>query len=64
MKKYDYVCRDCRTPVLTDAWASWDVDKQEYVLENVFDMEYCYECEGETSSIEVEINKEKRNVYK
>ena len=57
MKKYDYVCRDCHSPVVVDAYAQWDVETQDYILVSTFDHEYCRTCDGETHSIEIEINK-------
>jgi hypothetical protein len=43
------VCGTCGSERVTiDAWASWDVDKQDWVLDDIFDNEYCHDCEGET----------------
>lgn len=40
------VCGTCgSTEVVRDAWAAWDEDTQQWVLENVFDEAYCHECE-------------------
>jgi len=50
MAKVDYVCTSCGEPVLKDAWASWDTEKQEWVLETVFDQAFCSTCDGETSA--------------
>lgn len=48
------VCHHCGgTNVVVDAWATWDEDAQEWVLDNVFDYEYCTDCEGETTIIGV-----------
>lgn len=38
--------------VKRDAWASWDPDIQEWVLEQVFDAGHCDDCDGETSLTE------------
>lgn len=44
------VCTQCGSDdVLADAYAWWDVDKQEWALSNTFDNSYCEDCEGECS---------------
>lgn len=49
MNRVRKVCGTCGSERVTiDAWAAWDVDKQEWVLDDFFDAEYCHECEGET----------------
>ncbi len=49
------VCRECGSEdVVRDAWAQWDPDKQDWVLENVFDAAFCNNCEGECSIDEKE----------
>ncbi len=53
--KRQMTCAHCGGDnVERDAWASWDIDKQEWVLENVFDYAYCQDCESETSINETE----------
>ncbi len=43
-------CKTCGGQnVKRDAWASWDPDIQEWVLEQVFDAGHCDDCGGETS---------------
>lgn len=43
------VCKYCGSyDVRRDAWAAWDYDSQQWVLEETFDNEYCKDCEGET----------------
>ena len=52
MKK---VCKHCGSEnVVKDAWAEWDEDKQEWVLQQVFDYDYCTDCEGDTTIIDKE----------
>lgn len=47
------VCANCGSEaVVKDAWASWDETKQEYVLDDIFDYEFCKDCDGETTIIE------------
>ena len=50
MAKIDYVCTKCGEPVLKDAWASWDTETQQWVLETVFDQAFCSNCDGETKA--------------
>lgn len=46
-------CKTCGGQnVKRDAWASWDPDTQEWVLEQVFDAGHCDDCDGETSLTE------------
>lgn len=48
-------CSHCGSEqVLLDAWAEWDVQQQEWVLQNVFQQAYCETCDGETTINEVE----------
>ena len=40
------VCSWCGSAdVSRDAWASWDIDRQEWVLGAVFDDGFCHACE-------------------
>lgn len=44
------VCQECgSTEVVKDAWAEWDEETQEWVLQNVFDMGYCQNCESSSN---------------
>ena len=44
------VCERCGSDnVRVDAWACWDVEKQDWVLEETFPDEFCGECDGETT---------------
>lgn len=55
-KRIAIVCGTCGSDeVSRDAWADWDVDKQNWVLGTVFDYGHCHKCEGESSLIEVEL---------
>ena len=57
MTKVKKVCSHCGSEnVAADAWASWDVYKQEWVLYDVFDYEFCKTCEGETTIVDEEID--------
>jgi hypothetical protein len=56
MSKVIKVCKTCGSEnVLKDAWAKFNPEIQEWVLENIFDNEYCEECENETTIIDKEI---------
>lgn len=49
MKK---VCKHCGSEnVVKDAWASWD--GEQWVLEDFFDDEFCKDCDGETTIIDL-----------
>lgn len=44
------ICNRCGSnAVLLDAYAEWDMEKQDWVLQNVFQDAVCEDCEGETS---------------
>lgn len=44
------ICNNCGSAnVVTDAWACWDEDAQEWVLDEVFEYEYCCNCEQDIS---------------
>lgn len=50
------ICNACESEeVFRDAYASWDVEAQTWILSNVYDQAYCNSCEGECSIREVEI---------
>jgi hypothetical protein len=51
--KMQMLCDACGSDrVVRDAWASWDVDAQDWQLENVFDDAFCQTCETETRLVE------------
>lgn len=58
--KVKMVCSECgSSDVLADAYAEWDVDAQDWVVQNVFDKgAYCNKCDGETRLEEVELTTE------
>lgn len=56
MSKYKKVCRYCGSEDLNfDAFVQWDVEKQDYIIENIYDDVYCCNCEGSTTEIDKEI---------
>ena len=55
-KRIAIICGTCGSDeVSRDAWASWDMDKQEWALGSVFDQGFCHRCECESRLIEVEL---------
>lgn len=55
-KRISYVCRHCgSSAVFMDAWAAWDADKQDWVLDHTSTTEFCNDCYAETRLIEVEL---------
>ncbi len=62
MKKVKVVCDDCGGDdcILMDAFAEWDVEKQDWVLQNTFDNSWCRDCDCETNFTYVEIDNGKK----
>lgn len=57
--KVKKVCANCGSDnVVTDAWVSWDIDSQQWVIDDIFDNDYCKSCEGETTIQDEEIEDE------
>ena len=53
--KIKKVCSDCgSTDVKLDAWAIWDYEKQEWILDDVFPNSWCEACEGSCTINDVE----------
>lgn len=54
------VCSECGgVNVLADAFAEWDEEKQEWVLQDVFDKNsFCTDCDGTVSIIDAPITNE------
>jgi hypothetical protein len=47
-EKVNFVCSKCGSDRVTnDAWARWDIGKQEWILAEQFDADYCDDCEEE-----------------
>lgn len=55
MSKVRKVCKECGSEnVVSDGWVGWNVETQDWdTVENVFDMEYCKDCEGETTIVDI-----------
>lgn len=44
------VCSTCGSDlVVCDAWAAWDEESQEWVLDDVFQYEFCIACQCDTT---------------
>lgn len=49
------ICNHCGSEnVWVDANADWDTEAQEWVVCNIFDAEWCNDCDGETTIIDKE----------
>ncbi len=54
--RIDIVCGECGgNDVSRDAWASRDIDAQDWELGAVFDYGHCHDCDGEGRLVEVEL---------
>ena len=50
MKKINYVCTECGSDaVLNDAYAEWNVERQEFELSSTYNAWICEDCDGETN---------------
>lgn len=49
MTRVKMVCRECGSEdVLADAYAEWNVELQQWEVQNVFDKgSFCQQCDGE-----------------
>ena len=60
-KKIKKVCSLCGSEdVLIDAYAQWDVEKQDFVLNCTFELSFCFcnACERDCEIIDVEVKDE------
>ncbi len=54
MKK---ICKECGSEnVVMDAWVKWNPEKDDWEIDTVHDNAFCYDCEGETTIVDVEID--------
>lgn len=58
MSKVRQVCSTCGSEdVVCDAYASWDFEKQKWVLHQTYDKgAHCENCEGECRIVEKEVS--------
>jgi hypothetical protein len=55
-KRIAIVCGTCGSDeVSRDAWADWDIGRQEWALRTVFDQGFCHRCDCESRLIDVEL---------
>ncbi len=49
MARIKYICRVCKSDdVGRDAWTQWDVESQQWQVQNLMSESFCFRCEGET----------------
>ncbi len=54
-KKIDKVCTNCGGSVLFEGWISWDVEAQDFVVNDICDKGHtCDSCNGTTYAIDIE----------
>ncbi|MEA3541178.1 MAG: hypothetical protein U9R77_03535 [Pseudomonadota bacterium] len=52
--RYAHICHICGSDHVTrDAWATWDVAAQDWVIETLFDHAHCHHCLGPTRAEQV-----------
>lgn len=55
-KRVKYVCKKCGSDdVRRDSFVAWDVEKQEWVFDAIFDYAHCCGCDGECRLKEVSL---------
>lgn len=55
MPRVKKLCANCGSEnIVKDAWAEWDIDKQEWVLSTFFDDTFCQDCESHYNYAEEE----------
>jgi hypothetical protein len=56
-RRFKMVCDECGSDsVLADAYAQWDIEKQDWTVANVFDKgAFCPDCDGDARIEEVEL---------
>lgn len=51
-----YLCERCEAAAVTrEAWAEWDVPRQQWVLCETFDFAFCHSCHRATKLVEREV---------
>lgn len=49
-----YKCKYCGGEnVKVDAWVVWDEEKQDYIIDTIFDDEFCPDCDHSGNNISV-----------
>ena len=49
MARVKYICRVCKSDdVGRDAWTQWDMESQQWQVQNLMSESFCFKCEGET----------------
>ena len=54
MARVKYICRVCKSDdVGRDAWTQWDMESQQWQVQNLMSESFCFKCESETILDEV-----------
>jgi hypothetical protein len=49
MARVKYICRVCKSDdVGRDAWTQWDMESQQWQVQNLMSESFCFKCDGET----------------
>jgi hypothetical protein len=49
MARVKYICRVCKSDdVGRDAWTQWDMESQQWQIQNLMSESFCFKCDGET----------------
>lgn len=57
VRRIEFRCNLCGSGnVRCDAWAKWDIERQEWQLGETYDQMHCHDCESETSCTDVDID--------
>ena len=49
MARVKYICRVCKSDdVGRDAWTQWDMESQQWQVQNLMSESFCFKCESET----------------
>lgn len=55
-----FVCSECGSEdIVKDAWVRWNVETQEWEIEETFSETYCHECEGDCYPVRKGLNDDK-----
>lgn len=62
MARVKYICRVCKSDdVGRDAWTQWDIESQQWQVQNLMSESFCFKCEGETILDEVRDHQEEED---
>lgn len=56
MSKIIKKCKNCGSENISrDAWIMWNVDQQDWIINDIFDEIYCFDCEETSKEVLEEI---------